>query len=547
MNFKNYFFIFALFLLLVCSVCAIAAASNDTDSSLYQSDNSSSYDENSLSSVPEGYNEIKASSNSTEGILSANATSQSTPTRENLKIDAPANFVKRGTSYYLYLKDSKGKMVPNKKLSIKLNGKSYTKTTDKNGRIAIKVSSEKSSASLNITFKGDGKYKPFSKIIKVHVLKSNLIIIGNSKLLTNGYLRIYLQGNKKTISKRTIKITIGGKTFKKKTTSEGFAVIKPKLAPKKYAVSVKFNKYTVSKRIKCVKGNVKNPLKTSIPLVNGVPDVDVMPSYYVMGYNDAKYTLLKSQYKETIKRDSYCLFLHGKLSKYTFFKTKASPKVYHILKRAKWNVIERALNIKLVKKNKYSYWPKSITASLKGKSYTYSEVRDVQNFEVSCGPTSASVCSQALKKYYSERFFQVKAHVTSGLNIPVLKSAIDSSGFKSSYYYYVDAGIKELKKGGAALIAFLPNHYVSVIDVSKDGKKVLVSNSYGKYDVGGNSRVSTGWVNLKYFKSKFAGVGLIVKLNYKLSKKNKDKVNSFYSSMGTKWVRQNTKERIPNT
>ena len=172
-------------------------------------------------------------------------------------------------------------------------------------------------------------------------------------------------------------------------------------------MSVKFNKYTVSKESNAY-GNVKNPLNTSIPLVNGVPDVDVMPSYYVMGYNDANYTLLKSQYKETIKRDSYCLFLHGKLSKYTFFKTKASPKVYHILKRAKWNVIERALNIKLVKKNKYSYWPKSITASLKGKSYTYSEVRDVQNSEVTCGPTSASVCSQALKKYYSERFFQVK-------------------------------------------------------------------------------------------------------------------------------------------
>ena len=147
-------------------------------------------------------------------------------------------------------------------------------------------------------------------------------------------------------------------------------------------------------------------------MVNGVPDIDRMPSNYVMGDNDAKYTVLKDQYKEVLKRDSYCLFLYGKLSKYTFFKTKSSPKIYHILKREKWNVIEQALNIKLVKKNKYNYWPSYVSASLKGKSYTYPEVRDVQNTEYTCGPTSASSCSQALRNYYSEKYFQTKAHVT---------------------------------------------------------------------------------------------------------------------------------------
>ena len=88
------------------------------------------------------------------------------------------------------------------------------------------------------------------------------------------------------------------------------------------------------------------------------------------------------------------------------FKTKDSPKVKHIIKRENWNVIERALNTKLVKKNKYEYWPSSITVSLNGKSYTYAVVRDIQNTGYTCGPTAASVCSQALKKYYSEKFFQ---------------------------------------------------------------------------------------------------------------------------------------------
>ena len=556
MKLKNCLIVFALFMVLLCGITAIGAASDDAVvSDVNASDDSVSLvdgeeavaadNESSAVNVPEENNEVEQSFNDTDDVLTAASVSKTNKT--NLKVTTAKNLVKKGNTYYMYLRDSKSKAVANKKLSVKYNGKTYTKTTDKNGRFGIKISLSKSSTSLNITYKGDKQYNPLSKLLTVYIVKSMPLTIGNSKLLTNGYLRIYLHGSKKAISKKTVRITVGGKTFKRNTTSEGFIVMKPKLAVKTYKVVVKYGKYSISKKVKCVKGKIKDPLKTSIPLIKGVPDIDVMPAKYVMGDNSATYTLKKVQYQETIKRDSYCLFVYGKLSKYTFFKTKASPKVYHILKRTKWNVIEQALNIKLVKKNRYSYWPKSITVSLKGKSFTYSEVRDVQNTEVTCGPTSASVCSQVLKKYKSEKFFQIKAHVTSGVNVDVLKSAIDRNGFKSSYYYSVDHGVKQLKKGGAALIAFLPNHYVSIIDVSKDGKKVLVSNSYGKYNVGGNSRVPTKWVSLKYFKSKFAGVGLVVKLNYKLSKKDKKIVKNYYKSMGTKFPRQNTKERIPNT
>ena len=548
MNFKNYIVLFALFLVFVGCISAVSAASNDTADTLSETDNVSLADDGKdILNAQEETNEIEQQSdNGTEEILTADASSQSV-VKENLKVTASANVVKKGNNYNMYLRDSNGKAVANKKLNIKYNGKTYSKTTDSNGRFTIKISLSKSSTALNITFKGDKQYNAFSKMLTVYIVKSMPVTIGNSKILTNGYLRIYLHGSKKSISKKTVVITVGGKTFTRNTTPEGVVVLKPNLEAKRYTVTVKYGKYSISKRLNCIEGKVKDPLKTSIPLVKGVPDIDVMPAKYVMGDNDGQYTLKKSQYQETIKRDSYCLFLKQRLSKFTIFKTKDCPDTYHILKRAKWNVIERALNIKLVKKNRYSYWPKSITVSLKGKSYTYSEVRDVQNTEVTCGPTSASVCSQVLKKYRSEKFFQIKAHVTSGVNVDVLKRAIDKNGFKSSYYYYVDDGIKQLKKGGAALIAFLPNHYVSIIDVSKNGKKVLVSNSYGKYNVGGDSRVPTKWVSLKYFKSKFAGVGLVVKLNYKLSKKDKKQVSNYYSSMGTKWVRQNTKERIPNT
>lgn len=554
MKLRNYFIVSALFLVLICSLTAVSAESdnatiselNDSDVSISNVEEAAAIESESSSvNVQEENNEITNYSNSADDVSVAVSIPENP--KASLKITTYSNFVANGTTYYMYLKDSKGSPVASKKLSISLNGQTYKRTTDSAGKFGIKITSAKSSIALDVLFIGDKEYNALSKTLNVCIAKITPVTIGNSKLLSNGYLRIYLHGSKKAISGKTIKITIGQKKFTRNTTSEGFVVIKPNVAPKTYNIVVEYGRYSLSKKVKCIKGNVKDPLKASIPTINGVPDIDVMPSNYVMGDNNAKYTLKKVQYQETIKRDSYCLFLYGKLSKYTFFKTKESPKVYHILKRVKWNVIERALNIKLVKKNKYSYWPKTITASLKGKSYTYSEVRDVQNTEYTCGPTSASVCSQALKKYRSEKFFQTKAHVTNGVNVDVLKKALNNNGFKASYYYAVNDGIKQLKKGGAALIAFLPNHYVSIIDVSKDGKKILVSNSYGKYNVGGASKVPTKWVSLKYFKSKFAGVGLVVKLNYKLSKEDKKIVKSYYNSMGTKFVRQNTNERIPNT
>ncbi len=259
-----------------------------------------------------------------------------------------------------------------------------------------------------------------------------------------------------------------------------------------------------------------------------------------MANNDGTYTVKKSEYEKAIKRDSYFLYLYGKLSEYTMFKSKACPNINHIIKREKWNVIERELNKWLVTKNKYNQKPKWVTANLKGKSYTYCEVRAVQHTEYTCVPTSASMCSLALRNYYSEYYFQIKTRDVRGVNILQLKAAIKKTGFKASYFTRksIDKAVRLLGKTGCALIAYLPDHYVSIIDVSKDGKKILVSNSYGSYNKGGRCKVPTGWNSLKYFITKFAGISLIVKLNYKLSAKTKKSAYNLYKSFGPKWTRQ---------
>ena len=337
---------------------------------------------------------------------------------------------------------------------------------------------------------------------------------------------------------------VGNKKLSKKTNSEGIVVFKPGVGENHYTVKVKFGKYYSCKDIKCYEGNVKNPFKTNIAY-NGNPDIDVMPGNFVMGDENGKYTLKKSQYMEVLKRDSHCLFLNNKLTKYTVFSTKSHPNVNHIIKREKWNVIEREINKILVKKNKVNYWPSEVTVSLKGKSYVYPEVRDVQNSGYTCGPTSASVCSQVLKNYFSEKYLAKLSKTDRyGTKCSGIKYALEINNFNCSYFfkYSFDDALNELKNGGTALVFHAKKHYVAILDISDDGKKVLVSNSYGRYD-----NIPTKWLKVSYMKNKFSpdwDDSLIVKLHYNLLESTINEVNCYYNSMGANWAKHSIYQSI---
>ena len=464
-----------------------------------------------------------------------------------------------GNYFTAILTGQNGEKLTGQNIIFKLNGKSYNDDTNKNGKASLKINLAVGTYSFTVTFKGNDYYNSVSKTFNLIVPAITTVTIGNTKLLTNGYLRIYLKSaTPSAISKKTVTIIIGGKTFKKTTNSEGIIVFKPKMGTGTLKITVKFDGTSnvigcsAAKSVKGIAGNVKNPLKAKIASVNGVPDIDVMPGTYVMADGDSSYTLTKAQYRDVLKRDSYCLFLKNKLPKYTFFKSKAEPKLNHIIKREKWNVIERAINTKVVLKNKKNYWPSKITVSLKGKSYTYSEVRDIQNTGYTCGPTSASMCTQVLKNYVNEKYLAKLSGTSyySGSSTKGLKKGLEKVHFKCSIYYkssYKKA-IKQLKKGGCALIFHTWNHYVSILDISKDGKKVLVGNPSGDYNYGSHS-IPTKWLTVKYMKARFNNYdtsGLIVKLKYNLKKSTKNKIKNYYSSMGSKWSRQNVNERIPN-
>ena len=449
----------------------------------------------------------------------------------NTKFTESANFILKNNYLYLTLTDSNGNPVSGKKVTIKVNGKKYTRKTNSNGKVSVKIKSSKSKNSVKASFDGDNQFKSSSKKFNVYVIKKSLSInIANSKFLTNGFIRVYLKSSGKALSKKRVTVYVGGKKFALKTSSEGIVVFKPMVNEGHYTVKAKYGKYYSAKYLKCYEGNVKDPLEENITYKNGKPDIDLMPGNYVMGDGNAKYTLKKSQYREVLKRDSYCLFLFNKLTKYTL--------------REKWNVIERAINAKMVKKNKAGYWPGKISVSLKGKSYKYPLVRDAQDNGHTCGPTSCSMCSQALKNYVCERYLAKLSKTDRyGTSCDAMIKALKKNNFVATYFYKSSFGkaLNEVKKGGAALIFHAYNHYVSILDISKNGKKVLVSNSYGTYD-----NIPTGWVKVSYMKKKFSNIdeSLIVKLNYKLSDSVKNSIGCYYTSMGKNWVAQNTHQSI---
>ena len=467
--------------------------------------------------------------------------------------------VLKSNYFYVDLKDNFGNALTGKTVSFNINGKTYNKISNDKGRAGLQINlNADAKYSMTVSYAGNDYYASSSKTVSMIVPAVTSIVVGNNKLLTNGHLRVYLKSSTfSAISKKTVTVKIGSKTFTKTTNTEGIVVFKPNMKVGDYEITATFaGTSTVfsskaSKKVSCIVGDVKNPTKQKIPLVNGSPDIDVMPANYVMGDGDMKYTLLKAQYKQTIKRDSYYLYLNKKLSKYVYFKTKSEPNLQHILVREKWNVIERAINTKIVKANKNNYWPGSITVSLSGKSYTYPQVRDVQNTGYTCGPTSSSMCTQFLKSYICEKQLAKlsKTTVRDGSFANLLKAGLEKSNFKCSYFYKssYDKAINQLKKGGCALIFHTWGHYVAILDISKDGKKVLVGNPSGDYDHGSHS-IPTNWLTVNYMKNMFNNYNtqsLVVKLKYNLKSSTKTQLKNTYSSFGAGWTAQNTNERIP--
>ncbi|RAP50729.1 MAG: hypothetical protein BZ136_00765 [Methanosphaera sp. rholeuAM74] len=450
--------------------------------------------------------------------------------------------------------------ITNGDVNLKVDLKDYSYTKHNLQLQLVSSAAYKSAKSANYTLMITPKY--YTKV-EIDTPKKTP---ANSNLSLRVYVTYNDTSKLRTINDGQIVVTINNQTLKA-NVRYGKAVINYK-TPNKNAtytiiasyhgvgqlrdsqstrtVTVTSNK--ISQADSSIKGN-KDPSKDKIALINNTPNLAYMKNY-VWADEDATYTLTDKQFDEVLRQDSYCLYLNHYLSRYVAFKTQNESNIYHVLRRQKWNVIEKYVNNYYVSKNTKTT-PKNITVNLKGKSYTYSEVRDMQDEEFTCGPTASSVCTQALRRYVNEYTLakDFKTYKYRGTYASKIPSAMNKYNITAKYYYkssFNDA-LNQLSQGGCSLVFYGVNHYVSIIDISKDKSKVLVSNSYIRKNGGDGGDIPHGWVSVSLMKKRFSSdsfAGLVFKLKYNLTSTTKNSVNNLYNNFGTKWVRQNVNEII---
>lgn len=109
--------------------------------------------------------DIDFSENSTENLIDDNTELKNT----SIKSNNPSIYYKDTGGLIGYLKDNDNQPIGNKNLTIFLNGKTYTKTTDKNGKIILNLNLKPNTYKVNIKFDGDANYSAsyYNAIVKV--------------------------------------------------------------------------------------------------------------------------------------------------------------------------------------------------------------------------------------------------------------------------------------------------------------------------------------------------------------------------------------------
>ena len=151
-----------------------------------------------------------------------------------------------GSSYKVRVYDDNGNVAKGVKVTFKINGKTYTRTTDSNGYAALKISLQAN------TYTVEASYKDFNVSNKI-VVKPTLILKDKSvkKSKTFSYTVKLLSNKGKILKNKYVKVKFKGKTYKAKTNSKGIATFKIKVNSKtgKFTLTATYGSAKISKKI----------------------------------------------------------------------------------------------------------------------------------------------------------------------------------------------------------------------------------------------------------------------------------------------------------
>lgn len=154
-----------------------------------------------------------------------------------------------GDYYKFYLRDANNKALGGKTVKVILDGRTYNVKTDSNGMAKLQVNLKTAKTyDIKFYFAGDSYYSASSASAKIKAVKNSVVIKAPTVKVKRSkagkfYVKVTLKSKSgKALIKKTVKLTVNGKTYKVKTSNKGVAKFKVKL-PKKsktYKYKVKF-------------------------------------------------------------------------------------------------------------------------------------------------------------------------------------------------------------------------------------------------------------------------------------------------------------------
>ena len=243
------------------------------------------------------------------GIYSAASKSFTLKISDNKpKITVANATVIRGKYLYVYLKDKSGAVMASKKVTIRINGKNYVKTTNSNGRAALKIKLTGSKYATKVYFYKSGVYSYSSKSFTLNIANNKpSFTIANSTVVKGNYLYVYLKDKAGSVmANQKVAVKLNGKTYAMTTNSNGRIALKVTLAAKKYTTNLNFYKtgvYSASSKsftLNVVNDNSKNSVANILAAATKVRN-------YVNSYKRLPETVTVGSYKISIEEFSYLM------------------------------------------------------------------------------------------------------------------------------------------------------------------------------------------------------------------------------------------------
>jgi hypothetical protein len=138
-----------------------------------------------------------------------------------------------GTSYKVKVFDDNGNVAKGVKVTFKINGKEYTRTSDSNGYASFKINLTPKTYTIFAVYNG---YKVTNKItVKSTIVAKNIAVKKTNPITFNAKL---LDSKGKVLKNKVITFKFKGQTYKVKTNANGIASLK-------IANKFKVGKYTI--------------------------------------------------------------------------------------------------------------------------------------------------------------------------------------------------------------------------------------------------------------------------------------------------------------